>query len=555
MANTMANTTTIKDDITGLLKARNPLIWVMTREEFRAEATIFEAAGAAAYKAVFWDCAQGVTDRDGRPLEATAQSPDAAISWLLAQASRIVLVMRDVHNLFAPVTLRMLRNAAKSLKGSPREKNRTIVLLTPQTEVPPDLAGHATVLDFPIPTREEMARIFDDSMGALPDEIAAKQVSPSGVREAVIEAAIGLTAEEAENCFSRAIVSAMRWEDVLDADGKPVKIKSKGDDGEEIEKIQRIRRFVPLDPKAVAREKKRVIEREKVLSWVDPDPRGLGALGGLQLFKSWLLTRGQALTSEAREYGLPAPRGVVLVGVPGCGKSLAAKCVPTAWGIPLLRLDLGALKSKYVGESEANIRRALSVAETAAPCVLWIDEGEKGMGGANGPQGDGGVSLDALGTILSWMQEKTAPVFVVMTANDVSALPPELLRAGRFDAVFFVDLPTAVERAAILDCSLAERGRDRAGLDVDHIVEHTAGFSGAEVAALVPNALFRSFDDGRRALETRDIIDEIAATVPLSKTAADKIAAIREWATGRARPASAPEETHGRQVRRGLDLG
>jgi SpoVK/Ycf46/Vps4 family AAA+-type ATPase len=232
---------------------------------------------------------------------------------------------------------------------------------------------------------------------------------------------------------------------------------------------------------------------------------------------------------------------------------LTAKAIAAAWAMPLLRLDMGALRSKYVGESEQNIRKALQVAETVSPCVLWLDEIEKSLAGASGPAGDGGVAADALGAVLSWMQERTGSVFVIATANDVRALPPELLRKGRFDELFFVDLPTTEERAAIVDATLRQFNRAGALVNEDTIARATAGFTGAELAALVPDALFTAFADGARDLTTADLLAAAANVVPLSKTAADKIDAVRAWAKGRARPASAPEATTA-TTGRALDL-
>lgn len=297
-----------------------------------------------------------------------------------------------------------------------------------------------------------------------------------------------------------------------------------------------------------------MIAREKVLTWHDPDPRGLAAVGGLELLKGWLNARRAAFGPKARAFGLPAPKGCMLVGVPGCGKSLVAKAVAAAWQMPLLRLDMGALRSKYVGDSEANIRKALQVAEAVSPCVLWLDEIEKSLAGATGPQGDGGVAADALGAVLSWMQERAGAVFVIATANDVSSLPPELLRKGRFDELFFVDLPTAPERAAILRASLGQFNRSDAKVDIDGLAASALqGFTGAEISALIPDALFAAFADGERQIINQDILEAAMTVVPLSKTAAEKISTLRDWAKGRARPASAPETVNASNAR-ALDL-
>jgi AAA+ superfamily predicted ATPase len=505
-------------DITALLRARNTLLWIVTREETRVERALTEASAEAGYETTLWDCAQGFTDPQGRVTNANVQDPAQALDGIARTSERRVFVLRDLHKWIPdPMVLRRVRNVARSLQGAPRTSARAIVVLTPSAEVPPELAGHATVIDWPLPEREEITAILDDVISALPEEIAAK-AAPNGTRERAIDAAIGLNAEEAAACYARSLVTTRT-----------------------------------IDPAMVASEKRRVIAREKVLTWYDPDPRGLDAVGGLEVLKAWLATRRAALSQRARDFGLPAPKGALLVGVPGCGKSLTAKAVASAWGLPLLRLDLGALRSKWVGESEGNIRRALAVAETVSPCVLWLDEIEKALAGSTGPSGDGGVAADALGSILSWMQERTGNVFVVATANDVRSLPPELLRKGRFDELFFVDLPTASERMAIMAATVKAHGRDPSSLDLPAIAIATADFTGAEIAAIVPDGLFAAFGDGERALSTADLVDAAGNVTPLAKTASEKIQGLRDWAKGKARPASLPEATAGK-AGRNLDL-
>lgn len=490
-------------DVSALLRARNPLLWIVTREEARAERLILSACQGAAYDLRLWDCASGITKYDGTAVDADATDPAAGIMAVRRSKERAVWVMRDLPGWLSDAgVLRQVRTAARELTLSPRNEARAIVILSPQSDVPPELAGHAVVIEWPLPDRSEIAEILDSAIAALPDDIRAA-AAPNGTRDAAIDAAVGLTAEEAQACFAKSLVSTRR-----------------------------------IEPAAVASEKKRVIAREKVLEWFDPLPGGLASVGGLDLLKAWLEARRAAFSPAARAYGLPAPKGALLVGVPGCGKSLTAKAIAAAWSMPLLRLDMGALRSKYVGESEGNIRKALRVAETVAPCVLWLDEIEKALSGASGGAQDGGVSGDALGTILQWMQDRAGSVFVVATANDVSALPPELLRKGRFDELFFVDLPTKEERAEILRAALASHNR---ALDMEAlyaIAGETEGFTGAELAALVPDALYTSFADGARDVTGADLSGAARLTVPLSKTASEKIEKLRTWAKGRARPAS-----------------
>ena len=493
-------------DVASLLRARNPLLWIVTREEGRVERQLMEAAQIANYDPRFWDCATGVTDYAGKTREAggaNATDPSNVLSMIRASTQRQVWILRDLPPwLRDPTVTRSLRSLARSLTLSPRDEARSIIVLTPSSDVPEELAGHAIVVEWPLPDRSEIAEILDAAIAALPEELR-ERAATNGARDAAIDAAVGLTAEEAKSCYAKSLVSTRT-----------------------------------IDPATVAAEKKRVIAREKVLEWFDPLPGGLASVGGLDALKGWLEGRRAAFGPRAKAYGLPAPKGVLLVGVPGCGKSLTAKAIATAWAMPLLRLDLGALKSKFVGESEGNIRKALRVAETVAPCVLWLDEIEKALAGATQGAADGGVSGDALGAVLSWMQDRAGSVFVVATANDVSALPPELLRKGRFDEIFFIDLPTQKERAEVLAASLKQYNRTAEGLDVAAIVKASTGFTGSEITALVPDALFAAFADSERAIKTDDLVDAAGATVPLGQTAAEKIAALREWAKSRARPAT-----------------
>lgn len=503
-------------DLAALVRSRHSLVWLVSREELRAERLVSEAAASAEYAVRYWDCATGVSSPDGGKVDATMRDPSRVLAAIKDDKERAVWVLRDLHRWVDPPTVRMLKSVAREIQQAPRAEARAIVVLTPSSEVPPDVTS-VTVIDAPLPDRDEVEGILDSVLESI-DENTAKSAIDNGGRDRAIDAALGLTAEEVSNCYAKSLVATKR-----------------------------------IDVDAVNSEKKRVIARERVLTWSDPEARGLKAIGGLDILKAWLVQRRVAFSPAARNYGLPAPRGLLLVGVPGCGKSLTAKAVAAAWQMPLLRLDMGALKSKYVGESEQNIRKALAVAETVAPCVLWLDEIEKALAGGAGQSADGGVSADALGSLLSWMQERTAPVFTVATANAIEQLPPELLRKGRFDELFFVDLPTAVERAAIVAASLRVYGRGKAKVDAAEVAGVTDGWTGAEIAALVPEALYRAFSDGERQIRTADLIEGAREIVPLSATMADRLKALRDWARGRCRPASRAESTDGRK-KRALDL-
>lgn len=518
-------------DITALLKAGNTLLWVVTREEYRIEGAVKEAGANADYPMHVWDVAAGHQPPEGEPVLSRAD-PKAMLRWIgddtASGAPRGIYVMRDLHLwLRDATTLRVLRSLARKLE-QPQDaaKMRRIIVLTPVEEIPLELTGHAVQVVYPIPDRIEMASILDSALSVLPEihPTTKKPVralaAPNGTREAAIDAAVGLTSQEATNCFTKSLVETR---------GKIV-------------------------PSIIAAEKKRVIEREKLLTWHDPDPRGLDAIGGLDLLKAWLLARKAGFSQRARAFGLPSPKGALITGVSGTGKSLTAKCAATAYGVPLVRIDFGALQSKYVGESQANIRKALSVAETISPCIVWADEIEKALAGAVGTASDGGVAADAMGTLLTWMQEQSG-VFVLATANDVRKLPPEILRKGRFDDVFFVDLPTRSERAAILVTALKQYKRDPATIDIEKIVKCTDLFTGSEIAGLVPEALFTAFAEDERELRTSDLEAVACALTPLAKTAEDQVRELRAWGQKNARPASSPEIVAPVKAGRGIDLG
>jgi AAA+ superfamily predicted ATPase len=502
------NATTVNGDITALLKARNTLLLVRSDDEMRVERALVGAAAAAKYETRFWDCDRGITGADETTRFSQNGDPSAALEFIRTRKERAVYVLRDLHKWVGdPTILRKLRNLSRELQVAPPNEARSVVLLSPMTaEIPRDVP-EMTVIEYPLPDRAEVSRLLDDVIGALPEPMRA-DAAPNGTRDRAIDGALGLSAFQISNSYSRSLVTNRK-----------------------------------VDPAIVTSEKKRLIAGIPGVTWHEPDPRGLDAIGGYGELKTWCTQRKAAFTQEARDFGLPAPKGVMLVGLPGTGKSLAAKCFATAFQVPLLRGDLGGAKSKYVGDSEQNIRRLIALAETMAPCVLWFDEIEKALAGASGQQGDGGVSTDALGVILSWMQEKTASVFVVATANDVRQLPPELLRKGRFDEMFFVDLPQQGERCEIVAASLKAFNRPIDDIDLQAVAFATDGFVGAEIAALVPDALFEAFADGKRPINTDDLKRAATRVIPLSKTASEKISTLREWAKGRARPASTPETT------------
>lgn len=516
-------------DVAALLRARNTLIWIVTREEARVERYLVEAAASASYVPRTWDVGQGIADMTGArdktvtpdaDAQAGSRDPSTTLGIIRDRslatdengrpnrvaAERGMWIMRDLPAWIAgpgtATTARQVRNLARSLSGVERERAQAMIVLTPSADVPPELAGHATVMEWPLPDRDEIADILD----TLTEQYS---LDLNGQREAAIDSAVGLTHDEASACYSKSLVQ-----------------------------------LKTIDPAVVSKEKKRVIARERVLEWIDPIPGGLAAVGGLENLKRWLVSRSNAYTPEARAYGLRSPKGCLLVGIPGCGKSLIAKAIAAAWGgLPLLKLDMGALKSKFVGESEQNLRKAFAVIAAIGRCVVWLDEIEKALAGATDGSADGGVSSDALGAILTWMQERQGDAFVIATSNDVSKLPPELLRKGRFDELFYVDLPNEVERLQVLAASMRTHGRSFEKIDTAEsfarVAKATKDFTGSEIAELVPSAMFAAFADGRE-ITVQDLLNAAGETVPLATTSKDKIEALRKWGAERARPATAP---------------
>jgi len=525
----MTKTELFREELSALLRARNTLLWITTKEEQRAEAVITDAAGDAGYEPVFWDVATGLSDMLGKPIDATAKDPNALIGRIRQNAKRQVWVLRDYHRWISdafPASTRGLKSLARALEEQedPTRLNSVIILST-SSAIPPDLDGVAIPVTFPMPERADMLEaLYETLEGLSPDKPSTRKLMEKLKNEAeldkILDAVMGLTVKEASNCWAKSIAT------------------KNGD----------------IDVAVLIAEKKRLVQGLGI-TWVDPNPRGLDAVGGMEETKEWAITRKLAFTKEAREFGLPLPKGLLLVGVPGCGKTMFAKCLATAWGVPLLLVDLGEVKSKWVGESEANLRTLIARAEAIGSCILLFDEIEKMLAGASGESTDGGVAQDALGFILRWMNDKTSPVFVVATANDISKLPPEFLRKGRFDELFFVDLPNLQERVAIVSATLEQYGRDPSMVDPMVIAMATEDFSGAEIAALVPDAMFAAFKEGRD-ITTEDLLNSARATVPLSKTSKERIQKLREWAdSGAARRASRKQTASPKRKGRAIELG
>ncbi|MFG3697641.1 AAA family ATPase [Micromonospora sp. NPDC047620] len=505
-----------------LLKARFPILYVESFEEQRVVAEVCavaqDAMAVRTPRAVWtWSQTTGLVQPDGVARKGTTD-PEDALDAALRVDHPSVLIFKDLHPAHGggdqrggPGVVRRLRDLAAAFKAGPVP--RTLVLVSPVLHIPVELEKDVTIVDFPLPTEAEIRRVLDGMIAANSASGRIRMGLDDLGRERFAKAALGLTLHEAENAFARAMVN----DGVLD-------------DG---------------DLAVVHEEKRQTVRKSGLLEFVDVTV-DLADVGGLENLKRWLARRDGSWLAEAAAYGLPAPRGVLITGVPGCGKSLTAKAIAAAWGLPLLRLDVGRVFAGLVGSSEQNMRTAIRTAEATAPCVLWVDEIEKGFAGG---AGDSGTSARVFGSFLTWMQEKTRPVFVIATANDFEGLPPELLRKGRFDEIFFVDLPTRAERASIWRVHLARRLRNPAvagGLALDdallgELAGLSEGYSGAEIEQAVVGGLFDAFAE-RRPLRRDDLVRALVSMVPLSVTQAERIDSVRSWADTRAVAATAAED-------------
>ena len=490
------------DHLDLLIRARTPILWIRSQEEERIADLLAAAAKRLGNRALArWDFIRGLSGWAGRDGEA-ARNPLAALDSLgtLPAEQAALLVLHDFHRYSDDSSVcRKLRNMATSL----RQRPQTLVITAADWQLPRELEECITLLDLPLPDQGEIEALLRSIAQA------CGQPLPDALLEQLSHSCSGLSEQRIRQVAARGLAS-------------------RGQLGLE-------------DLEEVLEEKRQAIARSELLEYC-PTEATPSDIGGLDALKRWLEQRHMAFSDEARRYGLPLPRGVLLVGPQGTGKSLTAKAIAHSWSMPLLRLDVGRLFAGLVGASEARTRDMIQRAEAMAPCVLWIDEIDKGFGGSADGRSDGGTSQRVLANLLTWMAEKSSAVFVVATANGVERLPPELLRKGRFDEIFLLDLPDSAERRAILDLQLRRR-RPNHQLPLEVVVDRTAGFSGAELEQVVIEAMHQAFGDGREFSEA-DLVGAAAQLVPLSRTAREQLEALQQWASGgRARPASSQSAT------------
>jgi SpoVK/Ycf46/Vps4 family AAA+-type ATPase len=495
-----------------LVRARYPLLYLVSWEEQRLDAILEELARRHGKHLVEWSVTRGLRRaggaRGGVEVE-PVKDPLKALTAIGKLGEPSLVVLKDFHPFLDDAqVVRALRELGHHLKAS----FSTVVLLSPLLKMPVELEKEISVLDVPLPGVPELLELLREIVQVVRAGNRATVELSNQDAERLIRAAQGLTLSEAENAFAKAIA----------ADGK----------------------LAADDVELVLDEKKQILRKTGLLEYHATD-ESLGSVGGLEHLKEWLDRRTAAFSDEARRFGLPEPKGLLLLGVQGCGKSLTAKAIASRWRLPLLRLDMGRIFAGLVGSSEENVRKAIRIAEGVAPAVLWIDEIEKGLAGSQSSGSvDGGVTSRVFGALLTWMQEKTAPVFIVATANRIADLPPELLRKGRFDEIFFIDLPSRRERAEIFTIHLSRRGRAPEAFDVDELAARADGFSGAEIEQAVIAALYHAFE-GRTELTQGHLVAALGETRPLSATMREEIGRLREWAATRTRPASRVDDGAG----------
>jgi SpoVK/Ycf46/Vps4 family AAA+-type ATPase len=512
-----------------LIDSSTPIVVMETVEEVRAVRMVRAACTALNLATFEWSVASGLMRCGSTVGEIVTGGSDHSLALhgedfiadnakalynsrepaqMLANLEGITIeaafILKDLHrHMDDPVVLRRLRDVGQRFATN----RKTIILTAPKIEIPPELSGLVEYFELPLPDRTRLRQIIDETLVRISKTHTLQRKLDSKGLDAVAENLRGLTEEEAERAISQALMTRYAVSPEIATD--------------------------------VLEAKKALLKRSEMVEFVESSST-MTDVGGLENLKHWLQQRRGAWESGAREFGLEPPRGVIILGVQGCGKSLCARAVAGEWQLPLVKFDTSAVYDKYIGETDKRIRKVFGVAEGLAPCILWIDELEKVFAGS-GPDSasaDAGVSSRLLGAFLSWMQDRKAAVFVAATCNNVTVLPPELIRKGRFDELFFVDLPNEAERRQIFSIQLARRKRNPAEFDLEKIVARSQGYSGAEIDAAVQGAMYAAYS-GKQPLTTQLLIDTLAQTVPLSITRAEEIAALREWARTRAVPASA----------------
>ena len=511
------------EEIELLVRSKRTVMYIVSQEENRVLSALEQMCSKAdtSWDLIKWDVVSGLESSfpEFLPTKDSDKQLDQTevLSWfqslIVPKNKFCILVLKDFNKFFGSgnyrgqVEIKIIRHI-KNLINEFTVQNKAIIILSSALDLPADLEKTIPLIDFPLPTKFEINEKINNLLerASKRPELSAKFKTSYNSEELdnIINSFRGLTLAECEQVCTYCMI-----------------------------------KHSSLLPETISQQKRDIIKKSGLLDWIDENIN-MESIGGLEGLKVWLSKRKDAFSREAVEYGLPSnPKGILLVGIQGAGKSLFAKGISSFWNFPLLRLDMGKVFSGLVGSSEQNMRQVFKVAESVAPCILWCDEIDKGMSGSRASSStDGGTTSRVLGSWLTWMQDRKAPVFVVATANDVSSLPPELLRKGRFDEIFFVDLPKFFERKLIFQIHLDKRARNPKHFDIDKLAELSDSYTGAEIEAAIESALYEAFSDNKRDITTYDIMQSLRDSVPISKLMKEEIDYLRAWAGERARNAS-----------------
>ena len=510
------------DETELLIRSKRTILYMVTQEESRILSTLESLCSKVDpnWDLIKWDVVTGLHSNDPEFLPAKKESlqldQEEVLKWfeelIVPKNKFVILVLKDFNKFFGSNYRGQLENRIiryiKNLSSLLTVQNKAIIILSNFYDMPEELEKIIPLIDCPLPEKSDIQIKVNDLLYRASNrkEISEKFKTDysSEQMDLIVNSFRGLTLQDCEQVCAYCMI-----------------------------------KYNSLTPEVISKQKKDIIRKSGLLEWIDSGIN-MNSIGGLNGLKTWLNKRKDAFSTEALEYGLPAnPKGILLVGIQGAGKSLFAKGVSSYWNFPLLKLDMGKVFSGLVGSSEHNMRQVFKVAESVAPCILWCDEIDKGMSGSkNSGSTDGGTTSRVLGSWLTWMQDRDAPVFVIATANDVSNLPPELLRKGRFDEIFFVDLPKSEERKKIFEIHLDKRNRNIKQFDVDKLCEASENYTGAEIESAIESAMYEAFSDERREFNSYDILLSLKNSIPISKLMKEEIAKLRQWASERARNAS-----------------
>lgn len=501
-------------------KAGYSAILFVTDEDTRTQREIQEAGLALDRDMYIWRYGTGLSklgDKKGTIYPDT-ETPTSVLEKMFglgkgsSGVARSIVILRDFHDFLEDP---MVRSRMKDVIQEYKVSGRMIIVTAPTAKMPRELEKEFALLEGGLPNDAQIDLLISGMISG--GNLKEDQIPTKEVRDHLVKSALGLTSHEAENALSLSLV-------------RP-RVRGVGKE---------------WDPKIVLEEKCLSLRKSGLLEYIPVPDDGMKQVGGLDNLKEWIWRRRNAFTPEARKFGLPAPKGILTVGPPGSGKTLCAKAISSTLGWPLLRWDVARSLGSLVGQSEQNVRDTIQIAEALSPCILWIDEIEKGLAGSSAGSLDSGVGARVMGTILTWMSEKTSPVFVYATANDVTSLPPELLRKGRFDEMFSVSLPGPEERKEIFAIHIADKGRkglvESGVLNLDELSDESEGYSGSEIKSCIEEALFTAFSKSRDLVQS-DILEALEHATPISQTMSERLGKLAEWCKYRTRPANRPTES------------